>query len=209
MTQPNDSILVTPGSGATVATHLVNGKEYQVVMVAEPSGHLLDSQATWYAWANDVAFAQNKHHTSIFNATGSGVVLKVRKLFAQNLAVAAVTGVMVRMDTFRITASSAGTTITPVAADTTNAALPAQVTVRTNGTITNGPKLFGFAVTNEEVGATGTLISGTHILAGLNWLPSDRSVQDLTLREGEGFTVQQITNTTVGTYGWLLVFTVE
>lgn len=31
MSQANDSILVTPGSGATVATELIAGKEHQVV----------------------------------------------------------------------------------------------------------------------------------------------------------------------------------
>ena len=40
MAQANDSVLVTPGSGATIASHLINGKEYQVVMVAEADGHL-------------------------------------------------------------------------------------------------------------------------------------------------------------------------
>lgn len=41
MALPNDSILVTPGSGATVPTHLVSAKEYEVVMVADIAGHIM------------------------------------------------------------------------------------------------------------------------------------------------------------------------
>lgn len=43
MTASNDSILVTPGTGATVATHLVNSKEHQVVMVADEYGSIQGS----------------------------------------------------------------------------------------------------------------------------------------------------------------------
>lgn len=40
MTQANDSITVTPGTGATVATQLVSGKEYQVVVMADQNGDM-------------------------------------------------------------------------------------------------------------------------------------------------------------------------
>lgn len=40
MTQANDSITVTPGTGATVATQLAGGKEYQVVVVADQNGDM-------------------------------------------------------------------------------------------------------------------------------------------------------------------------
>ena len=49
MALPNDSILVTPGAGATVATHLVGGKEYQVVMPADADGHILGTQDVFWA----------------------------------------------------------------------------------------------------------------------------------------------------------------
>lgn len=40
MTQANDSITVTPGTGATVATQLAGGKEYQVVVMADQNGDM-------------------------------------------------------------------------------------------------------------------------------------------------------------------------
>ena len=49
MALTNDSILVTPGTGATIATHLVGGKEHQAVVVADPEGHLLGSGDVFFA----------------------------------------------------------------------------------------------------------------------------------------------------------------
>lgn len=40
MAQANDSITVTPGTGATVATQLAGGKEYQVVVMADQNGDM-------------------------------------------------------------------------------------------------------------------------------------------------------------------------
>src|SRR5690242_18928015 len=41
------SILVTPGSGATVATHTVNSKEQQVVIIADDLGQIYGSRDTY------------------------------------------------------------------------------------------------------------------------------------------------------------------
>lgn len=210
MTLPNDSINVTPGVGEVVATHIIGGKEYQVVILAGPSGHLTDSLDTHLAYADNVAFAGNKYHVSILNASGSGKIVKCHKIFAINLQVAGVTGVMVRFDVFKIIAHSGGTIVTPEKLDTIVDNLPAGITVRTGATsVTLGNKLFGLAITNEEIGATGQLITGTHVLQGLNLLFESPRIQELTLREGEGFAIRQITTSTVGSYGWILIFTVE
>ena len=208
MTLANDSVIVTPGTGATIATHLAGGKEHQVVMLADAAGHLLDTLDTWYAYSGAVAFVQNKHFLSLFNGAGSGKILKIRKCFVTNRQTAAVTGVVFQFDFRRTTAQSGGTAITPVAADTANAALPAQVLIATNPTITNGGLLFSQLFSNEEQAAL--LTTPVPVLtASVNWLPEGRAIQELTLRTGEGFTVQMITATTVGSYAVLVVFTVE
>src|SRR5688572_13159070 len=80
----------------------------------------LTAADTWVAYADAVAFAANKHHIALFNAAGSAKVLRVKKLFAVNLQTGTVTGVVARFDIRRISAASAGTTITPVAHDTQN-----------------------------------------------------------------------------------------
>lgn len=105
MTLPNDSIAVTPGNGTVVATHVVDGKEYQVVMTAGPSGHIHDSLPTYYFWTPFAAGAQNQRLMDLFNAASSGVVVKVRKLFIQ-CNQAAITGVG------HVTATGGGTAVT-------------------------------------------------------------------------------------------------
>lgn len=164
---------------------------------------------TWYALADAVAFAANKQHISILNASGSGVVVKVRKIFPCNLALAALTGVALRFDFKKATAHAGGTAITPVSADSTNTALPAQVTVRTGATsVTESSLLWPYTCTNDEVGATQAFPSA-QLMQALNSIPDGNEIQELTLREGEGLTVKQITSSTVGSFGWLMVFTVE
>jgi hypothetical protein len=206
---PNDSTAITPGAGATIATHVVGGKKYQVVIPAGPGGHLENSLPTYIAYVDAVAFAQNKHHISILNASGSGKIVKLQKAFAINLQLAAVTGVGVRFETRRITAHSGGSSITPEKFDSDNADLPAGITIRTGPTsVTEGNLLFAQAVQNDEAGLTGAFPTAW-IQAMSNWLFESPRIQELTLREGQGITFKQITATTVGSFGWILIFTVE
>jgi len=173
----------------------------------QEEGVFIAAGESWVAYANAVAFAANKSHIAIFNAVGSGKVIKCKKLFVINIT-AAVTGIIVRFDINRATAASAGTTITPVSFDTINAALPAGITVRTGGTITDGSLLFPFMGLSEEETATQALTKAS-FHQFMNILMEGNEIQELTLREGEGMTVKQITSSTVGSVGWILVFTVE
>ena len=164
---------------------------------------------TYYALADAVAFAANKQLISLYNAAGSGVMVVLKKLFLINLQLSAITGVAVRADFKRFTAAhSGGTAITPVSCDSSNPALPAGVTARTGGTVTDVTLLFPLAFANDEVGATQAFPS-SHLLSGLNCLPEGTEVQETRLREGEGVTLKQITSTTVGSFAYMMVFTVE
>lgn len=210
MAQANDSILVTPGSGATVATHDVGSKEHQVIMEAEASGHILGSIPTYWYWSEPGATANLQRQFTLWNGSGSGKLIKVRKLFIANVQTGVVTGVACRFNVRRITAEPASqvNTLTAVKMDTNNAAVPAQITGK-NGSVAAhaGDILFGLGAATEEV-LTG---QGVHaaVLAAINWLPESRLIQDLILREGEGLDVQFATNTTTGLFGVLCVFTLE
>ena len=178
-------------------------------------GHTVHEQAvyqtalpTYYALADAVACAQNKQVISLYNAAGSGVVLSIKKLFIINTQLASVTGVVLRHDVKKITTHSAGTLVTPVACDSGNPALPAGVTVRTAGTVTEGALLFPLTFNNDEVGATQAFPSTT-LLAGLNWMPEGQEIQEFRLREGDGLTIKQITNSAVGQFAWFVVFTLD
>jgi hypothetical protein len=209
--RPNDSVAITPGSGTTIAAHTVASKTYPVIIPAGPNGHLTDSAPSYLAWANDVATdnATNVSHFSLLNTTSDKIV-QLHKLFVVPLQTAAVTGIMLRFDANRITAHSGGTLITPEALDSTNAAVPAGVTLRTKATITEGNRLFGWAVSNDEVGATGAIIAGAHILQGLNLMFDSPRIQDFTLRQNQGLHIKQVTATSVAAlFGYICLFTVK
>lgn len=165
----------------------------------------LDSVPTYTAWANDVAPAASKHMLTIFNAAASGVVVEIYDLRAFLLQLAAVTGVTLRWDILKASASSAGTTITPEKYDSGAAALPAGVTVRTNGTVTAGARLKGLIMSGEEITTAQAPMVRSE---GVDLLPALKNpkAKPIVLREGEGLTVQNITSSTVGTFGLSVTF---
>lgn len=165
------------------------------------------SLPTFYAFADNVAFAASKHHIALMNAAGSGKMVSVRKLFHINLALSAVTGVALRFDVKRATAVSSGTAITPVSCDTDDT-LPAGITLATGATVTEGALLYPVTTQNDEITAANTAVAN-YLASMMNLQPEGPEIKELRLRPGEGMTVKQITSSTVGTFGWLLVFTVD
>ena len=202
MAQANDSILVTPGTGATVATHNPgDGKEYQVVMLAHSTGHIQDTLPTYYYWRTYEAGAQNEIILDLFNASGSGKVVLVKKIFVQH-NMAAITGVGHIFDVDTTSAvGTGGTVITGRPADSANAAIPAQITCRTapSGGATKNFTLFGISNDPEETRP------GAALMGMVNWIPEGNNIQEPVLREGEGLRVIQITASTVGVWGCLFV----
>jgi hypothetical protein len=163
---------------------------------------------TYYAVADASAFANGKTHISIVNAVGSGRVVALRKVFCINVQTSAVSGIAVRMEARRITGHSAGTLVTPTSADSNNAALPAEVTVRTASTVTVPTLVYPFIITTEEEPASAALTKNM-FQAMTNLQPEGMEIQETRLRPGEGFAITQITNSTVGSYAWFIVFTVD
>lgn len=201
--------LPADGAGKKLRTleQTINSQVVQTQYVA------MGAPPTYYVWANDITLAQNKHWLTIANLASSGKIVKIRKLFLQNLALAAVTGVAIRLDVFKVASAnvSAGTAITAETMDSADGAAPAQSAVKivTNGTVSaNGARLFAYATNNDEVGATNAFPT-SNLQAFSNLLAEGAEVRELVLREGEGVTLQQITNSAVGTYGVLAVITIE
>ena len=163
---------------------------------------------SYYALADAVAFAANKHHLSILNGAGSGKVVAIKKLFHINLSLAAITGVAVRFDVKRTTAQSGGTAITPVSMDSANPALSG-ISVSTGAaSVTESSLLFPVATQNDELTAANTAVAN-YLMQGLNLVLESTEMQEIRLRAGEGLTVKQITSTTVGSFAWLAACTVD
>lgn len=173
--------------------------------------HLDNAQNPHYlAFADSTAvgaFAQNKQHVNLFNAAASGKIVTIHDIRYVNLALTAVTGVGVRFDIKKITTHSVGTVVTPEKLDSSNPALPAGITVRAASTVTEGNILFAIAVNNDEIPLSGI----NHNFLGNSILPSviDPRAGKITLREGEGITVKQITNSVVGTFAWVIQFSTQ
>lgn len=215
-----DNIAITAGTGTTIATDDVGGAHYQRIKLdvgadgaALPVSYTNPMPVkqttlgeTWVAVADAVALAGSKWHLTVYNSAAQ--VLKVRKLFLVNVQTTAVTGVAVRANLYKIaSAPTGGTTVTPQKMDSTNAALSG-VAVLTNPTATAGALLWPIVAANDEIGATQAFPS-THLLQFGNIMMEGNEIQELTLRQNEGFGIQQVTSSTVGSWAWVVVFTVE
>ena len=163
---------------------------------------------TYYVLADAVAFAANKHHLTIWNNSGSNQVISLKKLFHINLSLSAVTGVALRFDAKKVTAiPTSGTDITAQSADSNNPAL-SNVTLKTNATVTEGALMWPITTQNDELTAANTAIANYLMQFG-NLAIEGVETQEWRLRPGEGLTVKQITSSTVGSFAWLAVITVE
>lgn len=212
MTLAGDSILVTPGSGATVATHTVASKEHQVVMVADADGHIQGSNPVYRLIVQGSAVGANKVHADLFNASGSALVLKVLSAKVLPDIDTAVTGVVAaEVALTRTTAVGTGGTAatldstsltapTIVELDTSNPALHANITARAApaGGATAGALLGLRHVFTEETNAGAALAA----LLGAEFVTCGPVI----VREGQGLRFVQGAVASVGTLNFEITF---
>lgn len=213
MTLPNDSILVTPGSGATVATHAVSSKEYQAVVVADADGHIQGSNPVYRLIVLGSAVGANQVHCDLFNATGSGLRLKVLSARVIPDIDTAIAGtVAAEMFLTRTTAVGTGgtamtldnTALTGISIselDTDNAALNANITARSRptGGATAGAILGVRYVMTEETSAAAQ-VAGTF---GVEYITPGAPIM---VRENQGLRFVQGAIATVGTLTFEITF---
>lgn len=206
MPEANDSISVTPGTGATVATQLVNGKEYQVVCIADENGQIEGSNPRYRLVVPSQAVGANKVYCDLFNATGSGKIMKILSVFAYPDNDTAVTGTLgVEVALTRTTsvgtggtaAVNDGTTLTAATIsrfDTNDEVVPAQITARLapTGGATGGAYLGSRWIFTEETNAGSALGSAT----GVDIIRNEGA--KLIVRENSGIRVLQGAVASVG-----------
>lgn len=213
MSTANDSILVTPGSGATVATHVPPGlsAEHQVMVQADASGHILGSKPLFSVNIPSqvhVAVA-NTVHWDLFNADAAMIirVLSIRQI--PNITTA-VTGVVFDWLLERTTSvGTGGTTLTPYQLDLSSTALDADVTARSKptGGAAQSTDLFNYSISGEETNA-GTIQIASR--GGLELVTDAvRANGGIVLRQNQGLRCVQITNSAAGNTGWLITLTQE
>jgi len=219
MTIANDSVKITPGSGATVATHGPfgsNGTEYQVMIPADATGHLAETKPTYGLYIPNITNAANLYHWELFNGAASGLTVTVFGVWARPATDVAVVGaVSARYDFFKTTAlASGGSACTYESAstlscnfwrfDSADAAMTSQVTAKTVLTsITTGFAMFHYYVHPEETNAASVLIQAN------NAIPAGAYSKKIVLRQGQGIAVRQGTVASVGATGWFLALTTD
>lgn len=209
MTLANDSILVTPGSGATVATHTVNGKEHQVMMLAGARGHVWGSAPVYLVDSQNSAnvAAARTTHIDLFNASGSGYVIEVLGVYIIP-TLTAVAGIGLTWELIRTSSvGTGGTARTPVRLDTNNLAVPAQVTARSKptGGASSGDTILYINTSSEETNPYAAMANN---LNHLNFASSP-DTQTLTLNEGEGIKIDQTTNSSIGSTNIRIVYAMK
>lgn len=220
MTLSNDSVLVTPGSGATIATHAIGGKEHQCFVQVDESGHIIGSLPTYLYATPAAAVGASKLYFDLFNASGSGKVIDIRGIWIIPKTDVAVTGALgIRVDLYRTSAVGTGGTahsyksatpdvgggnICPM--DTNNAALPSQITARwlpTGGATISEWVLPTYSLGEETATSQAFMSQYQNLLPNLQW------GQKFALREGQGILCKQGTVAATGSIGFLVAFTLE
>lgn len=215
MSATNDSVAVTPGSGALIATHNPgDGKEYQVVMLADQFGELMDGQMRYRLIVPSQAVGANKVYWDFWNDAASGKVIRVVSVFVYPDIDTAVTGTLgVEAILTRTTAIGTGgtaatfdgtstTAITIAKMDTNNTSLSGLVSARSapTGGATAGAYLGSRWVFTEETSAP----AGIAGALGADLIRNDGS--SVILRPGQGLRGIQGAVASVGSLAWEINF---
>jgi hypothetical protein len=172
----------------------------------------IEQPATFSVVAADIATDNNKSMFSLYNGSGGPSLVKIHEIWIQNTKTTAVTGVIMSLDLRRITGHTGGTNLTIGRYDTTQS--PASsIDAKTNASVSGeSAVLLDKWVTTNDEWAPGTLdlegfsaILSHHFPA---WASNERT-RPIILRDGEGITIKCATNTTVGSFDIVVVFTQE
>ncbi len=167
--------------------------------------------ATWRATSQAVAFASAKSMLDIFQAGAGARVQRAYRLYQFNNGTGAVTGVLTLMRVNRLTAASAGTTVTPVKHDTGSGALAADLTAGTGRTVTRTDIFRQYLWSNDEPAVSGATMDEWELLVPFaeiwNAGYGDTNIEPIVCRPGFGVEIQQNGASAVGTNDFEIEFT--
>lgn len=227
MTLVNDSVLVTPGSGATIAAHSPGGSnttEYQVQILANAVGQLYGTQPTYGLNIPQLLVGANVYHWEFFNHPSSGKTVVVKGIWPIPELSQANAGIVVpRFELFRTTAVSSGGTASTSESNTTTVAnffrlnptdtsLSSHISAKTRLTsITTGTFLWPCYVASAVSALIGGAVNAAVAaqMQGMNLIPQREFGQELTIPPAQGIVMRQGTVASVGSVGWLLEFTID
>lgn len=167
--------------------------------------------ATWHATTAAVAFASGKSMLGLLNGGAATRVIRLYRGFMFNNGTAAVTGVLTQVAVRRLTALSAGTTVTPFKHDSNSSALEAAVLCGTGSTVTATDIFRRILWSNEEATATGSGYNNMECLVPFAMLADfgygDSNLEPIVCRAGQGADIAQTGSSAVGTADMEMEFT--
>lgn len=155
---------------------------------------------TYLATATAVAWSTaNKVLLSLFNGSGSGRIVRIRRIWVLGNRVTTNTGILQQYSLYKLTTDTntgTPTTITPVKVDTNSENLPAAIVCRTANTVNGTATLLRrFYWSGDEASAGALTLDELQAVPSLNCIwdvgYGNPDVQPLTLREGEGISLYQ------------------
>jgi hypothetical protein len=171
--------------------------------------------STFSATARAIAPANNKYMLTIMNPASSGKIVKVWRMWLLNSATSSVSGIMNKLELRRISARTAGTSITcgchdtaatalgTVAVDTLSTAVSEVTNALIRRIVYSSDEITIAAVANDELETLQPLMciwDGGY---------GDANVNPIVLREGQGLTLKNVISTKVGTVELMAEFSVE
>jgi hypothetical protein len=202
-----DSAGIRGGTDATIIGNVLDALKVVLTDAVDSKEY-----PTYTAYFSQIAPGNLKSMASLLNAAGSTSVIKIREINIVNVQTTAVVGVIVNFRAKRITGHSVGTSVTPLAHDTSDI-LNVNVTARTGSTVAGESASFfrSWYMSSDEWGVgTADVESNQHdIQAAIPLYDNHPGTKPITLRAGEGLTIKCETNTAVSSFDVILTFTQE
>jgi hypothetical protein len=157
-------------------------------------------------------FGNGKCMFGVFNGSGSGRIVRVKRVWVLNNQTSGVTGVLTTWELRRTSAQSGGTAQTAVKHDSNSEAIPAQILFATGPTATDtsDAALRRWMWSNDEPAAAALTNDETECIIPLSCVwdsTGDSDIEPLVLREGQGLNVKHSGSSTVGVCDIFVEFT--
>lgn len=165
---------------------------------------------TYWATYSRITPAANKYVATLFNTSASRKVV-IQRIWVYNWQLAAAAGVLTELEMRRITARTAGTSITPAPLDL-NDTLSAGITADHASTVVTDSTLLQLIVTSTDTTAnTSSAIIRDGRALSINALVYERKPGErgIVLRQNQGLTLKNITAIALGSISTVIEFTDE
>jgi hypothetical protein len=166
---------------------------------------------TFYAVFDRISPATNKYMATLFNTSSTRKVV-IQRMWVYNWQISTVSGVLLEQYLARITARTSGTSVSIYAEDTSDT-LSAGISADTNSSaVTEAHIIRRFISQGDEAVTNLSQLAGAAAASGDNaTLLEERKAgtKGFVLRQNQGITIRNVTNSAIGTCSYIIEFTDE